>query len=217
MRRLVIAASVAALVVVSVPGAAGASTSGDTGGSLRRQWIQWAFGDSGAPLLQEDLCGEVVDGVFFMTVAGGSPTSVTRRIDCEIASGVPVLATPGGFIGWAPTDGTTDQRLARTLFDALENLRINSVHLRLDGEEVPHGDLKVSDPYTLPLEPGNLIQTVDPAVVGDSTRVIYGWYFKLIPSLTPGDHVLVATDRFDFRADGGELVRYRTVFTIHVI
>jgi hypothetical protein len=82
--------------------------------------------------------------------------------------------------------------------------------------EIPHGDLRVSDPYTLHLEPGNLIQTVDPGVVGDSTTIMTGWYFKLIQPLAPGDHVLVATDRWDYSDSGGEVARYRTVFTIHV-
>jgi hypothetical protein len=216
MRRLVIATSAAAFLIASMTSATAVSAGADGGGSLPRQYIQWAFGDAGAPLLDNELCGEVVNGVFFMTVAGGAPTSITRRIDCEIPSGVPVLATPGGFIGWAPTDGRTDRQLARNLFDALENLRINSVHLRLNGEEISHGALRVSDPYDLHLEPGNLIQTVDPSVMGDSTRVMYAWYFKRLAPLPPGDHVLIATDRFDFTADGGELVRYRTVFTIHV-
>jgi len=216
MRRFVGAAAVAALALGFIAAATG--TSGAAGGvaPLPREYIQWAFGDAGAPLLDPDLCGEVVNGVFFMTVAGGAPTSITRRIECEIPIGVPLLATTGGFIAWAPTDGRTDRQLSRTLFDALENLRINSVHLRLDGQEISHGALRVSDPYDLPLEPGNLIQTVDPSVVVDSTRVMYGWYFRRLQPLPPGDHVLIATDKFDFTADGGEVARYRTVFTIHV-
>ena len=214
MRRLVTAICVAALVTGPITAAVGGSGTGDL--SLRRQWIQWAFGDSGAPLLDPELCGEVVDGVYFMTVAGGSPTSVTRRLECEIPSGVPVLATPGGYIAWSPTDGTTDRELSRSVFDALENLRLKSVHLRLDGEEIRHGALKITDPYTMPLEPGNLIQTVDPAVTGDSTRVMTAWYFKLLAPLSPGEHTLIASDRWDFTADGGEVVRFRTVFRIHV-
>src|SRR5215210_5806349 len=142
MRRILVAACVVGLVMTPTAGA----VAGDGGGSLPRQYIQWAFGDSGAPLLDPELCGEIVDGVFFMTVSGGSPTSVTRRLDCEIPSGVPLLATTGGFIGWEPTDGQTDRELARTVFGGLENLLINSIHLRLDGEEISHGHLRVSDP-----------------------------------------------------------------------
>ena len=211
MRRLILATCVAALVIGPIT----AATAGRDL-SLRRQYIQWAFGDSGAPLLDPELCGEVVDGVYFMTVAGGTPTSVTRKLDCDIPAGVPLLATPGGGIAWSPTDGRTDRQLAAFLLETLGTIRINSVHLRLDGEEIRHGALKVSDPYTLHLEPGNLIQTVDPGVVGDSTRIMVGWYFKLLQPLPAGDHVLVATDRFDYRPFGGEVARYRTVFSLHV-
>lgn len=182
---------------------------------LHRQWTQWAFGSSTAPLLQEDLCGERVGDVFFLTVVAGSPTSITRRVDCTVQSGVPVLVTPGGVITWAPTDGTTDRQLQLSLFRFLPHLIVQSVRLVLDGREIDHGPLVVPDPYTIQLEPGNFLQTLDPAVTGDSTRVADGAYFRLL-HLDPGDHTLVASAKYDFRHSGGDVVRYRSRFKIHV-
>jgi hypothetical protein len=216
MRRILVTLIGAAMLAGTFVPPATASLRQATPPQLHRQWVKWAFGSSGAPLLQEDFCGEEVNGVFFLTVAGGVPTSVTRRVDCEIPADVPILVTPGGAIAWAPTDGTTDRQLRRSLLNFLSDLIVQSVRLVLDGREIRHGDLVLPDPYTLSLEPGNLIQTVDPSVTGDETRVAEGWYFRLIGPLDPGDHVLVATDKYDYRATGGEVVRYRTIFRIDV-
>jgi hypothetical protein len=78
-----------------------------------------------------------------------------------------------------------------------------------------HGPLVVPDPYTIQLEPGNFLQTLDPAVTGDSTRVADAAYFRLL-HLDPGDHTLVASAKYDLRHSGGEVVRYRSRFKIHV-
>ncbi len=217
MRRMTIA--IAALTVIvglgsTIPTAAASET--PTAGSLHKPWIQWAFGSSGAPLLDQDFCGEMVNGVFFMTVAGGQPTSVSRTVNCEVPDGVPILATPGGVIAWAPTDGKTDNQLQRSIFNQLGPLKQDSVHVRLDGTEIPHGRLVSPDPYTIALEPGNLIQTIDPGVTGDSTRVADAFYFKVIDPLDPGDHVIITRDSYDYRSTGGEVVTYRTKFLVHV-
>ncbi len=217
MRRSTIAIAALAVLVGFVSAAPAAVASGSPRvGSLHRPWVQWAFGSSEAPLLQEDLCGEMVNGVFFLTVAGGSPTSVKRKVHCDVPEGVPILATPGGAIAWDPTDGKTDRQLRRSLYDVLAELRPNSVRLKLDGTQIPHGRLVSPDPYTLELEPGNLIETVDPAVKGHSTRIAEAWYFKVIKPLDPGHHVLVTSDKYDYRSSGGEVARYRTRFIIHV-
>jgi hypothetical protein len=218
MRRIVVLFAVVALVgglFLEPASASGVSARKATPARLHRAWIDWAFGSSGAPLLDPEFCGEQVGNVFFLTVAGGAPESVTRRLDCDIPADVPILVTPGGAIAWAPTDGETDRQLRRSLFNMLSELIVQSVHLSLDGEEIDHGPLEVPDPYTLALEPGNLIQTVDPNVTGDSTRIADGFYFKLIGPLDPGDHVLVASDKFNYTG-AGEIVRYRTTFRLHV-
>jgi hypothetical protein len=71
-----------------------------------------------------------------------------------------------------------------------------------------------SDPYNLHLEPGNLIQTVDPSIVGDSVRLADGWYFAKLAPLSPGHHVIVTSDKFDYRRVG--VVHYRTEFRVDV-
>jgi hypothetical protein len=79
-------------------------------------------------LCQEDLCGEIVDGTFFMTVTGGAPESVTRHIDCEVPEGTPLLVTPGGAIVWAPTEGKSYNDLFKTLLeDYLAGVLLKSV------------------------------------------------------------------------------------------
>jgi hypothetical protein len=219
MRRLMVGLCAAGLLVglVSVgPASASKSAGRETPTALHDSWIQWAFGSSGAPLLQPDFCGEVIDGVFYMTVAGGAPTSINRRVDCEIPAYTPILTTPGGNIVWAPTDGKTDQALRKSLFASLTPLLVRSVRVKVDGGEIDHGPLAVPDPHDIALEPGNLIETVDPGVTGDSTRIADGFYFELLQPLAPGDHVIVTSDKFDYRDTGGELVHYRTRFAIHV-
>jgi hypothetical protein len=213
MRRLMIAAML--LAVATVPTAALANSQAVKEGSgvpsgLRREWIEWAFGSSGNPLVQRGFCGEQVGGAFFLTVAIATP--VSRRIRCEIPSGLPVLVTPGGAIAWSPTDGTTDSELYSTLLnDLLRKVVLGSVRVKLDGELLPRGPLVIPDPFNLSLEPGNFIQTYDPNVTGHSTLVMEGWWFTYIRALTPGAHVLIANDRFR------GLGRFRTVFEINVV
>lgn len=219
MRRLVIAISGLGLCVsllAAGPVSASAAAVQQPPIALHSSWIQWAFGDSGAPLLRSRFCGEVVNGVFYMTVAGGSSSSINRKVNCDIPAYTPILATPGGNITWAPTDGRTDQKLMKSLLGSLTNLMVRCVKLKVDGGEIDHGPLVIPDPYDLALQPGNLIQTVDPGVTGDSTRIVNGWYFELLSALSLGDHVIVASDKWDYRDTGGGVLRYRTTFNIHV-
>jgi hypothetical protein len=162
----------------------------------REAWVFWAFGSSRAPLLDPTLCGEKVGTTFFLTVAGPAPG--TRTLDCTISAGTPLLAVPGGAIVWSPTDGTTDSELfSNLLTNYLAPLLLDSVKVKVDGVLLPRGSLVIPDPYEMELEPGNLIQTVDPAVTGDSTTVLPAFFFTRIPGLTPGHHRIVTADRFE--------------------
>ena len=123
---------------------------------------------------------------------------------------MPLLAS-GGAIVWAPTDGTTDSELFSTLLNTyLGPLVLESVRVKVDGVLLPRQPLLIPDPYDMPLEPGNLIQTVDPAVTGDSTRVGIGFYFSWIDGLDPGTHTIVTADKFK------GIGRFRTVFEFTV-
>jgi hypothetical protein len=218
MRKSLVALVLGLFVCVS--SVAPASAGGDTGSDptltvssrLHRHWFQWAFGSSRAPLLDHEFCGEQVGGTFYLTLAGGVNADDKRHIHCDIPSGVPILAPIGGVIVWSNTQ--TDQEMHHDAFAFLRRLIVRSVHLRLDGVELEHGPVVAPDPYNLHLEPGNLIQTVDPTIEGDSVRIIDGWYFVKLAPLSPGHHVIVASDKFDLRRAG--VVQYRTEFSVDV-
>jgi hypothetical protein len=210
MRRRVV--SLILLTVCAGAASPSAASAGDRAGrvpaGLRRDWIEWAFGSSVNPLMQKGFCGEEVGDTFFLTLTGGAPAK--RVVHCDIPSGLPVLAPPGGVISWAPTDGRTDSELFETTAKQLQPIILDSVRVILDGERLRRGRLYVSDPFDLDLEPGNLIQAVDPDVTGHSTRVMFAYWFTYIPELTPGDHLLVTSDKFK------GIGLFRTRFHIHV-
>jgi hypothetical protein len=92
----------------------------------------------------------------------------------------------------------------------LAPLLLDSVKVKVDGVLLPRGPLVIPDPYEMELEPGNLIQTVDPAVIGDSTTVLPAFFFTRIPALAPGHHRIVTADRFE------GIGLYETVFKFTV-
>jgi hypothetical protein len=157
-------------------------------------WAQrydaWSWGSSTNPLLN-DICGEKVGKVFFLNAALEPGTEV----DCHFRPGTRLVGTPGGVIAWAPTDGQTREELVDSRDSFLA--AISDPRATLDGHSLGNLDdtLRLSDVYTIPLEPGNFIQTVDPDVPGDETQVATAdWVVRLRP-LTPGHHELVFSDR----------------------
>ena len=177
--------------------------------ALQWQWIEWAFGSSANPLMQEGFCGEQIGDTFFMTVTSGEPA--VRRLTCEIPTGVPLLVTPGGGIAWAQSaDDTGSELYSILLNDLLGKIILHSVRVTLDGERLRRGPLTILGPRELALEPGNFIQTVDPSVKGDATLVMAGGWFSYISPLSRGQHVLRAAQRV--RGVG----RFVSVFEISV-
>lgn len=176
--------------------------------ALQWQWVEWAFGSSANPLMQEGFCGEQIGDTFFMTVTGGEPA--VRRLTCEIPAGVPLLVTPGGGIAWASADETGSELYSILLNDLLGKVILDSVRVTLDGERLRRGPLTILGPRDLALEPGNFIQTVDPSVAGDATLVIAGGWFSYISPLSRGQHVM----RTDMRVRG--VGRFVSVFKIGV-
>jgi hypothetical protein len=158
----------------------------------QKRWMAWAFGSGTNPLLNE-VCGEQVGMVFFLTAAEEPGTEV----DCRIPPGTPLLATPGGCIIWPFPEETPEEMLEER--DAcLEELSEPSA--TLDGRSLGDLDhlLRRTGLYTIALEPGNFIQEVEPeneAVSGDHTLVTSGGWFLRIPPLPPGHHVLVLSDQ----------------------
>lgn len=200
MRRTMLAGTLVALVLIvaAAPSAAkrGANPahSHAHGASLvtwQERWMEWTFGSSTNPLLT-GVCGEQVGKLFFLAPA----TELGVEVDCHLPPGTSLLASPGGVVAWPPTDGQTDAELLASRDAFLMGLSDPTV--TLDGRAVEVEDtFRSTDVYTIGLEPGNFIQTVDPAVIGDQTRLASaGWFVRLNP-LSPGQHELVLSIDFD--------------------
>jgi hypothetical protein len=198
MKRLCVLIAVLSMLVVATPAAARGNAvpakSHAYGASLltwQQRWVQWAFGSSTNPILS-GTCGEKVGKLFFLTAAFEPGTEV----NCVIPTGTPLLATPGGVAAWV--SGDVDTR-AELLADRDAGLvGISDPRVTLDGRSLRVADsLRLSDVYTIRLEPGNLIQTVDPTVSGDTVRVASGPWLVRITPLPPGQHTLVLSDVID--------------------
>ncbi len=200
MKRTSLAGALAALVllVAAAPAAAkrGANPADSHahGASLvtwQERWFEWAFGGGANPLLT-GICGEQVGKLFLLSPA----TELGVEVDCQLRPGTPLLASPAGVIAWASTDGQTDAELLAERDASL--VGISDPAVTLDGRALEVEDtFRSTDVYTIGLEPGNFIQTVDPGVLGDQTRVASaGWFLRLNP-LPPGEHELVLSVAFD--------------------
>jgi len=193
MKRLIVVIAALSVFVAAPPAAAGRNaipaTSNAYGASLltwQERWVQWAFGSSTNPLIG-GICGEKVGRLFFLNAAIAPGTEV----DCDIPKGTPLLATPGGTVVWDPT--ATREELLAARDDALAGN--SDPRATLDGHSLRVDDaLRVSDVYTVALEPGNFIQTVDSGVSGDAIQVASGGWFLRIQPLQPGRHELVLSD-----------------------
>lgn len=200
-RRAILIFATAALAVAALAAPAGAAPGGAVpgkssafgGSSLAWQqaWIEWVFGSSTNPLLAEDLCGETVDGVYFLT--GAIDRGQQRR--CRIPTGTPLLAAPGGTVAWWGVDGTSATELLAAR-DALI-APFSNVRVLLDGREIPvEGTYAQSGVYPIDMQPGNFMETLGIPVVEDPLRVASaGWFVRLRP-LPPGEHVLVLSSDF---------------------
>jgi hypothetical protein len=154
-----------------------------------RQWITWAFGSDANPIVT-GICGEQIEQAFLLTAAFAPGQT---QIDCEVPRGTRLLVSPGGTIRWAPTDGETAAELRASV--AADLATISDVQATLDGVSLDLSDAFIETRvFTMPLEPGNFIQTVDPNVVGDEVRVAMAGWFLRIGRLTVGEHVLVLSD-----------------------
>lgn len=169
------------------------------GGSLvnwQKRWFGWVFGSSANPF-ETGICGERVGRMFFLTAALEPGTEV----DCHLRPGTPLLASPGGAITW-PNPGDTPAILPADVKSAFAEGVFSDPAAALDGRSLGNLDpaLRLTDVYTIPLEPGNFIQSVDPdnpEVAGDHAQVASGGWFLRITPLRPGQHTLVLLDRIE--------------------
>lgn len=159
-----------------------------------KRWVGWAFGSSTNPLMS-DTCGEKVGKAFFLNA--NATDQPFLDVTCHLRPGTRLVGSPAGAVAWAPTDGQTRQELfaARdSFFSGTSDPRAT-----LDGHSLGSLDdaLRLTDVYTIELENGNFIQSVDPGVPGDQTRVASGGWFVRIRPLPRGHHVLVLSARID--------------------
>lgn len=203
MKRIAIALSLLALVVSigqSTAFAGGAASAEPASKYLAKQWLTWVFGSDAAPIIT-GACGEQVGDRRFFLTAAFNPGRTT--IECEVPHGAPIVASPGGTLFWAPTSGNTAQELLDAVTDDLAT--ISDVKAKLDGENVDLSEAFLPpDVFRMALEPGNLIQTVDSDVKGDSARVAWAGWFLKISCLSRGNHILVLSDEIN-----GQLFKVR--------
>jgi hypothetical protein len=172
----------------------------------QERWSAWAFG-SGTNPIASDICGEKVGGVFFLNQTGELGT---KQVECHLPPGTRLLANVAASFtvpSFPPAHVETDQEL-------LDQIRSFSVtdHPRatLDGRSL-EGSLtedsrRFTPVYTIPLEPGNLWSTFDPAfnTIDETRQASAGWWLRLKP-LRPGHHELfLANDVTDFGTLGIE-------------
>jgi len=158
----------------------------------QKAWMRWAFTTSGDenPLVNPARCGEIVDGVFFLTAAIASGLEA----DCTVPAGVPILVTPAGAISVQGLHGQTQEQLlagVQARMDALEFARLS-----LDGITVPLGGvLRFTPAYGIDFEEGNFFDQVGTPVQGNRLVVSAAMFVRLRP-LTAGQHTIVAADKF---------------------
>jgi hypothetical protein len=157
-----------------------------------RQWVTWVFGSDTNPIVT-GTCGEQIEEAFLLAPA---PAPGQTEIECEVPRGTRLLVSPGGSIAWAPTFGETAKELRAHV--VAEIALISDVHVTLDGVSLDVSDAFIETwVFTMRLEPGSFIQTVDPEVVGDEVRVATAGWFLRIGRLSEGEHVLVLSDVVD--------------------
>lgn len=105
-----------------------------------------------------------------------------------IPHGLPILVSPAGTTVWSPTDGTTPQELRGARATALAD--ISHARATVDGHRL-HLTFVKGQVHNLRLHPGNLIQAVDPAVTGHTTKVLSADWLAWIRHLSRGHHTVV--------------------------
>jgi hypothetical protein len=122
---------VAAPVQAAVTPPAQARFMGQSLDGWGRDWAQWVLGDASNPLIAglDGDCGDLVDGVFFMT----APIALDVELDCDVPVGTAIVVSHAGFFTF-PTAGETDEQLEQ---GAADGFTTASNELTLDGGNLP--------------------------------------------------------------------------------
>jgi hypothetical protein len=171
----------------------------------QRIYQRWALGASINDVFGED-CGQIVDGVLFLTPA----IFGTTRIGCEIPEGTPILVQAGAAVSEIPT-------YAATRAEARADARARWSHIVSMGVGVDTAGVHIADSYreagVYPIRfvrPSQLsfdCVIMEPPCVRDNTPpgpalvATVGTYVMLRP-LPPGDHQLSLTVEYtDYTLD----------------
>src|SRR3954451_10111539 len=174
----------------AVTAAPRSSNSTDVEGLKWARRLNFFYFGSGANPLLNGTCGRVFSGAYILPAA----TEPGQERSCTIPAGLPILASPAGSIAWAPTDGSTPEELSAARDAGLAGLTARRA--TLDGASLPLQLVK-NFVHPLKLQPGNLVQTVDPNVKGTSTLVATGTWLTWIRDLAPGHHTAVLSDKIN--------------------
>lgn len=174
----------------------------------QRDWAQWALGGPSNPVGQ-GLCGEAIDGLFFLSAALGPGTT----FECNVPTGSKLLVTPGMGFFEMPTYGTTDEEIIAVTRQSWEEQIIGS-SLTVDGVEIEtEAATREAGAYTIQAAPGSLFVNefgFDPG----SIRLASIGQFVILQPLGPGDHEIVAALIVDL--GGGETLTLDSTFIVHV-
>jgi hypothetical protein len=155
-------------------------------------WIRWAFTTPGDenPLLNPTRCGEIVDGVFFLTAA----TESGLEADCTVPVGIPILVPAAGTMGVQGLHAQTQEQLLAGIqakMDTLEFARVS-----VDGINVPlSGVLRFTSTFKAHFEEGNFFDQMGSPVHG-SRRVASAGIFVRLRPLLAGKHTIMTADQF---------------------
>lgn len=158
----------------------------------QESWIRWAFTTPGDenPLLNPTQCGEIVEGVFFLTAAIESGLEA----DCMIPVGMPILVPAAGTMGVQGLHAKTPEQLLGGVQAKLDTLEF--ARLSIDGFNVPlSGVLRFTSTYHAHFRRGNYFDQVGSPVHGNRLVASGGIFVRLRP-LSAGEHTIMTADRF---------------------
>jgi len=169
-------------------------------GNSYQEWMQlvgqFFLGDASNPMIAglEGECGQLVDGVFFMT----APIDVGLEFDCEVPLGTPIVLSWAGFFATEGIEGDTDEELIAA---AEAGFTYTSSSVTVDGTSVPLRTINAGA-FDVISEPGGFYDTVVGVGTGPVRTVLIGNLVVLHP-LPPGDHTIEAEVTFADAAFSG--------------
>ena len=159
-------------------------------GNSRAEWskayVQWDVGSSTNPV-SNGVCGEEIDGVFFLVTT----IEPAAKVQCDIPAGTPILINHAATYVWAPDDGSTDAELTAA---ARDNFGHPESSLMVDGRPV-RLTTTATGGFDVISEPGSSYDVDFGLGTGVIRTAAFG-QFTLLHPLTPGQHRIVGNVDF---------------------